>query len=147
MLLGVVFQFLHLQVKLVTYTYTNTNIHNTYLQINILCSFVKCGYAGSHFPAHIFPSMVSTTQLHLGVFIFPSFYEGQNRKHLLKTSIISLQVGRPIIRAATRVDDVEVLHHHHQPYPSLPSSLHYNYHCRHHSAPPLSPPPPPSHYI
>ena len=36
--------------------------------------FVKCGYAGSNFPDHIFPSMV----------------------------------GRPIIRAATRIDDVEV---------------------------------------
>jgi actin-related protein 2 len=36
--------------------------------------FVKVGYAGSHFPDHIFPSMV----------------------------------GRPIIRAATRIDDVEV---------------------------------------
>jgi len=36
--------------------------------------FVKVGYAGSNFPAHIFPSMV----------------------------------GRPIIRAAARVDDVEV---------------------------------------
>jgi len=36
--------------------------------------FVKCGYAGSHFPAHIFPSLV----------------------------------GRPIIRAANRIDDIEV---------------------------------------
>merc|ERR1711971_73692 len=36
--------------------------------------FVKCGYAGSNFPAHIFPSLV----------------------------------GRPIIRAANRVDDIEV---------------------------------------
>ena len=36
--------------------------------------FVKCGYAGSNFPDHIFPSMV----------------------------------GRPIIRAATKIDDVEV---------------------------------------
>jgi len=36
--------------------------------------FVKCGYAGSNFPDHIFPSMV----------------------------------GRPIIRAANRIDDVEV---------------------------------------
>jgi len=36
--------------------------------------FVKCGYAGSNFPAHIFPSLV----------------------------------GRPIIRAANRIDDIEV---------------------------------------
>merc|ERR1719350_2656105 len=36
--------------------------------------FVKCGYAGSNFPDHVFPSMV----------------------------------GRPIIRAANRIDDVEV---------------------------------------
>eukprot|EP00095_Tigriopus_kingsejongensis_P006939 snap_masked-scaffold1282_size50771-processed-gene-0.3 protein:Tk06939 transcript:snap_masked-scaffold1282_size50771-processed-gene-0.3-mRNA-1 annotation:"actin-related protein 2" len=36
--------------------------------------FVKCGFAGSHFPAHIFPSLV----------------------------------GRPIIRAANRIDDIEV---------------------------------------
>ena len=98
-------------------------IGNISRQIDIPCRFVKCGYAGSHFPAHIFPSMVSTTELHLDVFICPSFhlfYQQQNRKHLFKTSIISLQVGRPIIRAATRVDDVEVLHHHPQPYPSLP---------------------------
>ena len=26
----------------------------------ILFRFVKCGYAGSHFPAHIFPSMVKS---------------------------------------------------------------------------------------
>ncbi len=36
--------------------------------------FVKCGYAGSNFPAHIFPSLV----------------------------------GRPIIRAANRIEDIEV---------------------------------------
>lgn len=36
--------------------------------------FVKCGYAGSNFPAHIFPSLV----------------------------------GRPIIRAANRSEDIEV---------------------------------------
>ena len=36
--------------------------------------FVKCGFAGSNFPAHIFPSLV----------------------------------GRPIIRAANRIDDIEV---------------------------------------
>ena len=36
--------------------------------------FVKCGYAGSNFPSHIFPSLV----------------------------------GRPIIRAANRIDDIEV---------------------------------------
>lgn len=36
--------------------------------------FVKCGYAGSHFPSHIFPSLV----------------------------------GRPIIRAANRIDNIEV---------------------------------------
>lgn len=36
--------------------------------------FVKCGYAGTNFPAHIFPSLV----------------------------------GRPIIRAANRIDDIEV---------------------------------------
>merc|ERR1711976_92670 len=36
--------------------------------------FVKCGYAGSNFPTHIFPSLV----------------------------------GRPIIRAANRIDDIEV---------------------------------------
>merc|ERR1711971_1171676 len=36
--------------------------------------FVKCGYAGSNFTAHIFPSLV----------------------------------GRPIIRAANRIDDIEV---------------------------------------
>ena len=38
--------------------------------------FVKCGYAGTNFPAHIFPSLV----------------------------------GRPIIRAANRIDDIEVKH-------------------------------------
>ena len=42
--------------------------------VSLLQGFVKVGYAGSHFPDHIFPSMV----------------------------------GRPIIRAATRIDDVEV---------------------------------------
>ena len=36
--------------------------------------FVKCGYAGTNFPAHIFPSLV----------------------------------GRPIIRAANRIEDIEV---------------------------------------
>lgn len=36
--------------------------------------FVKCGYGGSHFPEHIFPSMV----------------------------------GRPIIRAANKIGDVEI---------------------------------------
>ena len=49
-------------------------IGNISRQIDLLCRFVKCGYAGSHFPAHIFPSMVSTTELHLDVFIFPSFH-------------------------------------------------------------------------
>lgn len=28
------------------------------LMVHILPQFVKCGYAGSNFPAHIFPSMV-----------------------------------------------------------------------------------------
>ena len=36
--------------------------------------FVKCGFAGTNFPAHIFPSLV----------------------------------GRPIIRAANRIEDIEV---------------------------------------
>ena len=26
--------------------------------LDLLCQFVKCGYAGSNFPAHIFPSLV-----------------------------------------------------------------------------------------
>lgn len=40
----------------------------------ILFQFVKVGYAGSNFPAHIFPSLV----------------------------------GRPIIRAANKIGDIEV---------------------------------------
>ena len=29
--------------------------------------FVKCGYAGSNFPAHVFPSMVSEECHHIGL--------------------------------------------------------------------------------
>ena len=50
-------------------------INNGRCSSKIFQGFVKCGYAGSNFPDHIFPSMV----------------------------------GRPMIRASTRIDDVEVI--------------------------------------
>merc|ERR1711981_674183 len=59
-------------------THTHTGTMDAEGKKVVVCDngtgFVKCGYAGSNFPDHIFPSMV----------------------------------GRPIIRAATRIDDVEV---------------------------------------
>ena len=44
-----------------TITFTNTMVTSDTLR------FVKCGYAGSHFPAHIFPSMVHSIALNIPV--------------------------------------------------------------------------------
>lgn len=37
---------------------THTSLHFVPLKDNNLLQFVKCGYAGANFPAHIFPSIV-----------------------------------------------------------------------------------------
>ena len=74
--------------------------------------FVKCGYAGSNFPAHIFPSLVGRPIIRR-VFLcslirLDETPPGVSSGEILHVKQLNTHESPPFHRAANRIDDIEV---------------------------------------